>query len=276
VGFYNARGGYTIGQVWKDPLHPDPRKAIFPSQTVTCKFIFTATPIPEAPYLEGSLEWQADINHSNSAGVTRPLLHLLQVDIAVKDARANSTTGWVFGTFQYEKSASTSTKWWDHLVPVGLMWGNDPTNTLANQPSREQWINSARVPTLHLGFRGLLNGPIDNPLASCTGCHARAQINRVNNPTPALPGPPTNNSPSTTVVQNYFKNLRAATALSADYVSVDYSLQLQLGIRRAIEDSSSGVALPANFGSATTIVHAARPTNQRLPATKIVVVGRDE
>ena len=76
VGFYNPPGGYTIGQVWKDPLHPDPRKAIFPSQTVTCKFIFTATPIDEAPYLDGALEWQADVNHSDSAGA-RPLVHLL-------------------------------------------------------------------------------------------------------------------------------------------------------------------------------------------------------
>jgi hypothetical protein len=29
VGFYNARGGYTLGQVWKNPAHPDPRKAVF-------------------------------------------------------------------------------------------------------------------------------------------------------------------------------------------------------------------------------------------------------
>ena len=29
VGFYNARGGFTLGQVWKDPTHPDPRKSQF-------------------------------------------------------------------------------------------------------------------------------------------------------------------------------------------------------------------------------------------------------
>jgi hypothetical protein len=77
------------------------------------------------------------------------------------------------------------------------------------------------------------------------------------------------------VVKNYFTNLKAATALSGDYASVDYSLQLQLGIRRAIEEPGSGVSLPASFGTATTVVHAAHPTH--LPvATHIVSVTRDD
>ena len=277
VGMYNPRGGYTLGQVWKDPMHPDPRKGKFPAHTVSCKYIFTTTPASEAPFLQGSLlEWHADTNRSNSTSLSsRPTVRLLQVDIAVKDSRANSTIGWVFGTFQYEAGVNNSPNWWEHLVPVGLMWGNDPVHTLARQPSTEQWINPARDPQLHLGFNGLLDGPIDNPLASCTGCHSRAQINRVNGPIPSLPSPPSNDHPSDTVVKNYFTNLKAATALSGDYASVDYSLQLQLGIRRAIEEPGSGVSLPASFGTATTVVHAAHPTH--LPvATHIVSVTRDD
>jgi hypothetical protein len=150
VGFYNARGGYTIGQVWKDPMHPDPRKAVFPSNTVSCKFLFTTAPVTEVPYLDGSLEWQGDINHASGTG-PRPTLRLLQFDVAVKDARANSTTGWVFGTFQYEKAASTSPNWWEHMVPVGLMWGSDVTRLKANQQTRQEWINTARGQKLHLG-----------------------------------------------------------------------------------------------------------------------------
>ena len=68
VGFYNARGGYTIGQVWKDPAHPDPRKAVFPSHTVTCKLLFTTAPVSEVPFLDGTLEWQGDINRSSGTG----------------------------------------------------------------------------------------------------------------------------------------------------------------------------------------------------------------
>jgi hypothetical protein len=275
VGFYNARGGYTIGQVWKDPLHPDPRKAKFPSDTVTCKLIFTTAPVSEAPYLQDSLEWQGDLNHSTAPG-TRPTLRLLQVDVAVKDSRASSTIGWVFGTFQYVKSSSSSANWWDHLVPVGLMWGNDPVHTNANQPSVQQWINTTRPSALHLGFRGLLNGPIDNPLASCTGCHGRAQINRINGPTPSLPSAPSSANPSAAVIKRYFTNIKSGQALSADYVSVDYSLQIQLGIRRAVETSGSGVSLPADIGTATTIVHAAHAAGPKPVATQIVSVERGE
>jgi hypothetical protein len=119
VGFYNARGAYTIGQVWKDPVQPDPSKGKFPSNTVSCKLLFSTAPLSEVPFLEGSLEWEGDINRSSSPTAQRPKLRLLQLDVAVKDDRANATTGWVFGTFQYEKSASTSPNWWEHLVPVG-------------------------------------------------------------------------------------------------------------------------------------------------------------
>jgi hypothetical protein len=55
----------------------------------------------------------------------------------------NLTTGWVFGTFQYEKSASSSPNWWEHLVPVGLMWGSDIAGLEADQPTQQEWINEA-------------------------------------------------------------------------------------------------------------------------------------
>jgi hypothetical protein len=244
VGFYNARGGYTIGQVWKDPAHPDPRKAKFPSNVVTCKLLFTTAPLSQAPFLEGSLEWQGDINRQSGTG-TRPTLRLLQLDVAVKDNRANSTTGWVFGTFQYEKDASSSPDWWKHMVPVGLMWGSDVTSVLANKPPKEQWINTDRGQKLHLGFRGLLNGPIDNPRASCSACHGFAQVNRINAPIPSIPNIPSANASNNSITR-YFTNLKAATPLSGDYYSVDYSLQLQLGIARAIQAGQA--SLPDGTG----------------------------
>ena len=267
VGFYSARGGYTIGQVWKDPTRPDPRKAIFPSHTVTCKFLFTTAPVTQAPFLEGSLEFQADINRATGTG-PRPTVRLLQVDVAVKDPRANATVGWVFGTFQYEKAASTSANWWDHLVPVGLMWGSDITQVLASQPAREQWINTARGQALHLGFRGLLNGPVDNPRSSCTGCHGFAQIARVNTPTPAIPRIPAAGASNTTLTA-YFSNIKAPTATVArtwmpDYLSVDYSLQLSIGISRALD--ANAAQLPANLNGTHL---TARPV-----ATKVQAINR--
>jgi hypothetical protein len=269
VGFYNARGGYTLGQVWRDPAHPDPRKAVFPSQTVSCKLLFSTAPLPQVPFLAGSLEWEADINRA-SGTAPRPKLHLLQLDVAVKDARANSTIGWVFGTFQYEKAASPSPNWWEHMVPVGLMWGSDVARLKTSQPTQEEWINTARGQQFHLGRKNLvLNGPIDNPLGSCTACHGFAQIPRVNNPTPKLPnGPPPENA-SAAGLDAYFRNIKVATALSPDYTSVDYSLQLQLGIARAIEAGQA--SLPTRL---TMPAHrAATP----YPATiKVQGITRDD
>lgn len=233
VGFYNGRGGYTLGRVWADEQNPDPSKASFPLHTVSCKLIFTTAPLTEVPYLEGSLEWEADINRANNTG-PRPKLRLLQLDVAVRDPRANMTTGWVLGTFQYEKDASTSQDWWRHMVPVGLMWGNDAPRVLINQPPREQWINTSRGQQLHLGLRGLLNGPIDNPRSSCIACHGLAQMNKVDDPEPTLPRVPNENASATTL-QRYLRNIGSGEPYSADYTSLDYSLQLQVGLANFFE-----------------------------------------
>jgi hypothetical protein len=262
VGVYNPRGGYTIGRVWKDPARPDPSKAKFPLHTVSCKLLFTTAPVAQAPFLAGSLEWQADINRATGSG-PRPTLRLLQLDIAVRDARANSTTGWVFGTFQYEKAASTSSDWWEHMVPVGLMWGNDAASLVAGVRAKEQWLNDARGQKLHVGYKDLiLNGPIDNPRASCTACHGLAQVNRVPNPTPRLPGIPANTSSSAVVLERYFRNIKSGEAYSPDYASLDYSLQLQLGIRNAIASGQASLAPDPNRAA-----HA--------PVRSTVFIGRD-
>jgi hypothetical protein len=258
VGFYNSRGGYVLGRVWRDEQNPDPTKAKFPLHTVSCKLIFTTTPLAEAPFLEGSLEWEADINRSSGTG-PRPKLRLLQLDIAVRDARANTTTGWVFGTFQYEKDASTSPDWWRHMVPVGLMWGNDAPRVLINQPPQEQWINTGRGQLLHLGLGGLLNGPIDNPRASCVACHGLAQMNKVDDPVPSLARIPGQNASAATI-QRYLRNIGPAEAYSADYTSLDYSLQLQVGIANFREAQQQGAVAPSGARApATAPSAAARP-----------------
>jgi hypothetical protein len=268
VGFYNARGGYTIGQVWKDAAHPDPRKAKFPSQTVTCKLLFTTAPVTEVPFLEGSLEWEGDINRAQNASA-RPKLRLLQLDVAVKDARANSTTGWVFGTFQYEKAASPSANWWEHMVPVGLMWGSDVDRLKADQPTEQEWINTARGQKLHLGRKDqVLNGPIDNPLGSCTACHGFAQVGRVDSPTPAIPARPPALVATATALDTYFANVKSAAPLSPDYVSLDYSLQLQLGIARAV--NAGQATLPPDLNAMPNAARS-RPVPKKIPE-----VMRDE
>jgi hypothetical protein len=93
----------------------------------------------------------------------------------------------------------------------------------------------------------VLNGPIDNAAGSCTSCHGFAQVPKVNNPMPMIRKTPPGANITGPVFENYFANIKAGAALSADYVSVDYSLQLQIGIARAI--NAGQASLPPDLTS---------------------------
>ena len=119
-------------------------------------------------------------------------VRLLQVDVAVKDNRSGEG-GWVFGTFQFDKSVAAQDPW-RQITPVTLMWGNDPTFTPANyDPAqaifrKDSWINGAAPVVVYrsglpqsasaphvLGWAGRGNGPVDNPVLSCLSCHGVAE-----------------------------------------------------------------------------------------------------
>jgi len=69
VGFYNPIGAYTFGQVWADTNNLKIDDVSFPEGTVTAKLLFTSASLTEVPYLNGSLEWQANI-HTAVSGTT--------------------------------------------------------------------------------------------------------------------------------------------------------------------------------------------------------------
>src|SRR5215211_2386733 len=228
VSMYNPRGGYVLGQVWKNSNAPDPGKAVFPEGTVAFKLLFTSASVSQVPYLDNSLTWQADINRASGAG-PRPQLRLLQIDVAVRDRRANSTTGWIFGTFVYNGKAPGATVW-DRMMPVGLMWGNDPNRLQDDKPLAETVIINPQLHPVkqHLGFKGRLNGPVDNPRSSCLSCHSTAQI-ASDLSRPNVSGIPPANA-SDAVLARYFRNIAATDPFSAGQLALDYSLQLQNGI----------------------------------------------
>ena len=265
VGFYNPAGGKTMGDVWRDPTAPDAKKAIFPTGTVSAKLLFTDATDHEAPFLAkgANLEWIADIEN-NGKGVR---LRLLQVDIAIKEKPTPQHNGWVFGTFMFDGSRDKE-QYWENLVPVGLQWGNDPkwtyTSYIVNQPSgmpAEGWVNPAvstrfvnRPPDGKLGYLGRMNGPVDNPMSSCLSCHSRAMDTAGGlapaftpsndayciSPTTMFPGQgerPTelfrrisNCTINEVAMESYFRNLKEDEPFWVGYESLDYSLQLALGI----------------------------------------------
>ncbi|HEX7815954.1 MAG TPA: hypothetical protein VF436_12560, partial [Dyella sp.] len=132
VGIYNDIGGYTFGEVWKDPENPDPSYTSQPNSfhegTVVCKPLFADVDLKQVPFLVNPVLWDAYVTNTfNSADRSIRKVALIQMDFAVRDSRIPGT-GWIFGTFQYN-GAKTGKPGWDNLVPVGVMWGNDPEDT---------------------------------------------------------------------------------------------------------------------------------------------------
>lgn len=183
---YNPAGGFAVGRVWRDPDNPDPSAARFPDGTVAFKLLFTTATVAQVPYLANALEWDVHIARTGSTRTIQKV-RLLQIDVAVRDNRADATTGWVFGTFAYDGGAAGQAPW-DRMVPVGLMWGNDPALTQAAYDAGNRVVESVILnpviggATQHLGWRGRLNGPVDNPRSSCLSCHATAQYEDISGP----------------------------------------------------------------------------------------------
>ena len=235
VGVYNAPGGYVIGRVWADANNPNPKAASFPEGTVSVKLLFTQATPAQVPYLVNSKEWQAYIYDSINiptnpqARRTAATLRLLQVDIAVRDFR--SATGWVFGTFAYNGFSGGKTVW-DRMIPVGLMWGNDPgvlNNAVKNSGRlKESVINDTDpdLPIEHLGWGGRLNGPVDNTYSSCLSCHGTAQW-----PATSPIVPPGSIKPDSPEWMRWFRNIKAGEPFDAGSQSLDFSLQLSSGIQ---------------------------------------------
>jgi hypothetical protein len=222
IGFYNAPGGYVLGQVWNNPTNPEPSKALFPDGTVSFKLLFTTGTADQLPYLKGSPEFQANINRDGHPVALR----LLQLDVAVRDSSNDEATGWVFGTFVYQASTPGDNAW-KKVVPVGLMWGNDPDLTpdayAAGQRVKESWINpNLQMP--HVGWLGRLNGPVDNPISSCLSCHSLA----------AHPQPAAlvfSKDDPLCIKMGFFQNVKAGRTAAAEREPLDYSLQLGFGLR---------------------------------------------
>ncbi|HEX5708119.1 MAG TPA: hypothetical protein VFX96_12530 [Pyrinomonadaceae bacterium] len=253
VGFFNEFGGWTIGRVWRDHLSPDlkwgNRPHGFPTGTVICKPLFVSLPpdsvADQVPSLVNPVQWDAYITPSFGASDRQMgKVTLIQMDIAVRDDRA--PLGWVFGTYQYNGEITGKTGW-ENLIPVGLMFGNDPTvttdssnpipaETKINPEIKESIINDRKLPNgkpelppTHLGWNGRLNGPVDNPRSSCMSCHSTAENPKLSDITPFFDkrNPP----PGSPEWMLWFRNIACATPFDQGATAADYSLQLSISVQ---------------------------------------------
>ena len=231
VAFYNALGGYTIGQVWKDHLRPDVSAASFPEGATVFKILFTEGDATEVPWTDGAPTFWANIDADLDAKGAK-LVHevrLIQMDVAIKDARA--ATGWVYGTFVYDPAAEVSdddlTRYgaYARMMPVGLSFGNDP-GKLPGTPLEETLL-SARIPPhaqKTLGWGGRMNGPADNPSSACQSCHATAEWPARS---PMAPRPSTSNDARL----RWFRDLASGQPFDDSSLSLGTSLQLEIAMR---------------------------------------------
>lgn len=265
IGAYNDLGGWAFGQVWCDPNNPDPNRLnpilgepnSFPNGTAVFKLLFTTATNEQAPFLEGTKEWQAHIfpkplppsianpdNLNNTGEDPRreiKTVRLIQIDAGVRDDRMPQ--GWAFGTWAYFAGATGDTPI-DRMVPVGLQWGNDPGVTpsmvSAGVTLQGAWFNpdlrdDKKYPDIHLGWAGRLAGPLDNPASSCMSCHQTSGVPSA----PIVPEaaawfdlPEGELAPDRERLA-WFANVPSGVPFSdSQRTSTDYSLQMAIGLQR--------------------------------------------
>ncbi|MBN9382103.1 MAG: hypothetical protein J0H74_15145 [Chitinophagaceae bacterium] len=267
VGFYNEPGGYMIGRVWKDHRHPNPDNIAFPVGTVVFKILFVSVPAKkvteQVPSLVNPIQWTAYITPTfNSQLRDSAKVTLIQMDVMVRDNRA--PFGWVFGNFQYNGKTAHSNPWYN-LVPVGVMWGDDPENntnfanprpvkTIINDSLKETIINpdAMQLPPTHLGWNSRLNGPVDNPMSSCYSCHGTAEYPQLSPISPLFQAnPPAPGSPEW---MRWFQNIRCGQAFDSAAKSTDFSLQLAASLQNFEEwNTAQGGIYASVYQTKTTL-----------------------
>jgi hypothetical protein len=268
IGFYNEFGGYTIGEVWKDPEQPGKgmTKIEFPVGTVVFKLLFVDVPNKQVPSLNPPLRWQGYVTDNYDA-THRSIrnLSLIQADVMVR--HKDAPCGWIFGNFQYNgtrKGAAKAKSLWENLVPVGLQWGNDPdvkdnahnpqpVKTIINHKLKETVINpdTDELPPTHLGWNGRLNGPVDNPMSSCMSCHLTASSPQRIQMSPLFEAdtPP----PGSEKWMRWFQNLRCGERFDKDSMPTDFSLQMAISLQNFRAWQSEGAGSRAGGYTSTKV-----------------------
>ncbi len=253
IGFYNAPGGYTIGQVWQTGT-PNLSKSRFIAGEMTFKILFSnATPDdftdPAAYMLTGAPEWTI---LTDKGPMT---VRLMQMDVSAVDPR--SPTGWVFGTFAFDKTATDPSPWL-RMRPVGLSWGNDPGYTPADQQAGKkltQTTISDQIPKYaadHLGWAGRTNGPVDNPISGCLSCHGTAQF-----PVEADLAPFSAGCKTDAQKLYWFRNFPGSKPFGAMDIpacqpvtspsppaALDFSLQMQVTVQSVLQEKDQNSCAP--------------------------------
>ena len=203
--FYDKRAANALYNVWGVTATNPAIKAGTPQFAdggIVVKAAFSTANADVWPVMAGAQQWNLYIStnatkdHSPSQPPEFDETSFFQFDIIVKDAQSAPQTGWVFSTLVYDKDAPGD--FWDKMVPLGAMWGNDPQADSSKSPPpalTQNWINpkAPAYAKMTLGWGGRLSGPNDGavndavvdgpiplvspnlPSSSCMSCHSVAE-----------------------------------------------------------------------------------------------------
>jgi hypothetical protein len=203
--YYDRRAAHTLYRLWgRTALNPDTTTqgvGQFAEGSVIVKLALTTALAQDWPAMAGAAQWPLYIPDGTQPNPSGPLAvrntSAMQLDIIVKDSKTAPKTGWVFTTLVYDAHAPGRDAW-DKMVPLGAMWGDDPTvNSTTNPgaPLAETVINPQApvYATETLGWGGRLSGPNDGAVvapaiykglkapvpaiaaSSCMSCHSVAE-----------------------------------------------------------------------------------------------------
>ena len=204
--FYDKRAGNALYNVWgKTAENPaiKPGAPQFAEGGISVKAAFSTANADVWPVMQGAQQWtlyistNATLGHDDKSPPELDPTSFFQFDIIVKDTQSAPQTGWVFSTLVYDKDAPGS-DFWDKMVPLGAMWGNDPEANSALSPPpalTQNWINpnAPAYSKMTLGWGGRLSGPNDGAVndavvdaatpvvtpklasSSCMSCHSVAE-----------------------------------------------------------------------------------------------------
>ncbi|HWB28836.1 MAG TPA: hypothetical protein VG738_25355 [Chitinophagaceae bacterium] len=201
---YDSTAAYTVGQIWGKTgqnVNLANNAAQFKEGSVIVKLAFSNVNYPAWPVMQGAQTFSIydtiPTTENPATGYQMRKISFFQMDIIVKDSKTAPKTGWVYSTFVYDKDANGS--FWDKMVPLGAMWGNDPgviSPLTPPYPKLYETIINPKAPaysTETLGWGGRLSGPNDGAVAqqavdiatskqysnlalsSCMSCHLPAQ-----------------------------------------------------------------------------------------------------
>jgi hypothetical protein len=287
IGYYNNIGAYTLRRVFYAATPEEGASASqFPEGTVVAKILFSNM-MPENfvspddyPFDEATPKWTIRVD-MGATGIKPMDVRLLQMDVAIRDSRAGAT-GWIFGTFAYDKRVAGSDGW-AKMVPVGLMWGDDP-DAGGDQTRIVESVISEGSPGYaknHLGWARRLNGPVDNPASSCLSCHSTSEF-----PVGSDLFAPSSCTDKQKAAA-WFRDLRGSQPFghvdTGQCVlqtppdgtrALDYSLQVTTALRNITMTVDGGVDAPLEFENPCEVVPVAALAAPPPPAGDKRVTGR--